>query len=332
MYERYGFLLHHTGIQSLRLKLKDALITRIIDVKNHDWAIPGEIYEGFLEACSDFLQPWMVELTDLSFRAPALLRNDYRHGKGVRWEANPLSRSSFRAWRLNPSGDPWTSVMAKIAGIVYGTFLFWINGDVVTDTDIEAMWKGQKPFGFLDAGDNLTFFDKRPHSWMYNNDWTAGLYFALLEDAETMIGAVPVGGGGVPLDFWPNPMSWVKGFFLADKGVDHPERRYAAYGYLHGSNEYYGAYPYYSELKEIADRAGEVVFGRTVTAMFESVYREPPSIGSRKLNWAETRVLMEPDYYIWGAVDEDVRDSIAEEFFLMYTPDDYAELALVALR
>jgi len=321
----WPWTIEHRSITSLNAKIAGARSIRLVDVDNHDQSINKYILESFIRRLGELFHGDVVALIQLMYHAPSLVRNDYRFEAGASWRGNPFDPDSFQAWYVNPSGDPNTSNLAKVAGIVYAIYVFacHIDGPIAKEW-MTSLLLGTLDYGFLNAGDNLLFYDKRESSFLDREDWADCLYFAQLSTSPSFLGMVPIQDAkGAKVTFMANIQSFIYNFFLADKGIESPDRRYWAFGWFE-RKESYQTNPMLKDADAIVQNVARSTLGVTIDDLAEENYRTPLNVTG--LNAAEVEFIANPDVVYYKYRNTDIRDELLQQYFLTYHPNRTAEL------
>nr|QDH89383.1 MAG: RNA-dependent RNA polymerase [Cystoviridae sp.] len=321
----WKWLLYHPDISALNTKLTGARHVRLVDVENHDQSINEYILNAFLKRTESLFIPEIAKLMRLMYHAPSLVRNDHRFESGASWRGNPFDEETYRAIFVNPSGDPNTSNLAKLAGIIYGTYVFYMKGLVSADpTSITALWNGAFDYGFFNSGDNLLFYDKRPQSFLEEDGWDRDLYFAQLAVSPAFLGFVPIQDSpGGRVTFTMNMQSFIMNFFLADKGIESPDRRFWAYGWFE-RKEAYQANPSLKEVDALIQITARRTLGVSIDTLADAAYRSPTN--TQGLNAAEVDFVTNPDTIYYKYSTKDIREELIQQYFLTYRPERTSEL------
>lgn len=200
------------------------------DVGNHDYNIPYLFRDVFIEHSFKFgsVYGW---LTFLLFNAPDIVQNDYEESSGARFRGNPLDIDDFKAVKVNPSGIPWTSVVARWATVVYLVMACIKHGVCVPSREgIIELLMHRTRIRFKIAGDNVCIGDTLGDKKLIVSIREA-LPYVIFEESTTFVGMVPrreVTG----FTHWVHSPVSQTNWFANEKSIYDPNRLWWAHGWF----------------------------------------------------------------------------------------------------
>lgn len=261
------------------------------DVKQMDQNILAPIMDQFLDLATAMLPPAMAQLFRDSLIAPVLAHNDYRGERGATIRGGvPWDYSTWHGDIGNPSGNPFTSVIAKLIGIKYTLDVLHHPHFGVTFDDVLLLFADAHPrYSMIAAGDNiLMMFSSEEDLEVYREAINSHSPCAILEESSTILGHVLAASTAGPVAM-QSLMSFPLKTFGTDKSIAPlgvirkaaaevkkegfiPDGIYAksnvfwGQGYLNRVNVVYAKDPSFGKMREIVENLVEHHTGKTMTA------------------------------------------------------------------
>lgn len=222
MENRFVYATVHKSRAAIAYKLNEGRLPFIyfVDVSNHDQNIPSPCLDQLIDVIATKLGPGWALLVACALRQAQLVRSGYPGRRGARLIGNPFSLDGFRARYVNPSGIPFTSEIARWAGLLYAAWIAVDAGWVQpTKASVAAFFAGENDvIKVLNAGDNLAIVcaeDPRQ---------AVAACPVPIDQAGTFLGYAPFAapGGGVTLE--PSITSYVYNLFMPGRSASDPQR------------------------------------------------------------------------------------------------------------
>lgn len=153
---RFPFTFKHTSPSEYARRLSRFTSFMAVDVSLHDQNVPLQLIEACTSVLGEKLGPAWAAMYLAGIRMPQLTRNDHAGEKGVVLRGDIDDFGGFRAWPVNPSGHPCTSITAGDAGTFYMCDGLMEAGEVPdTKEGMMALLEGRnKHWAFINGGDN----------------------------------------------------------------------------------------------------------------------------------------------------------------------------------
>lgn len=202
-----SFTFEHRGEASLAVKTAKYAAIRFFDAETHDWHIHPGFFRRMINVIGERMGWAWAGMFVMTLRQGQLVKSDSLGSAEYRVDGEPFELDSFRALYGNPSGVPYTSEVAKLAGAWYGLYALVALGaiEATKRSILELLTGGNPQWAFLNAGDNLAVCGP--------DDATIAripslVPFAVLGEADTFLGSVPIRRNGLR-DFCPNINSYL---------------------------------------------------------------------------------------------------------------------------
>jgi len=286
------------------------------DVENHDVVIPLKLRAAFVEAVGTEWGYAFGLLTDMALTMPQLIKNDWRYGKGVKLEGNPLDISTFKAAYVNPSGVPWTSIFAKYAGVFYfvdaATRLGLIDG---SEDSIDSLLRGTDRWSFCCAGDNILVMGEDG----LGERLADAMPYCKVGGTESFLGMVAVKTATGTVHFQTNPVSYIVNFFAPGRSITDAQRGDWAVGWQ-ARQAAYTSFPELARLKELTNSVFRQHFGETLDSLSARYAGRQDQVYT---DYIDARVQMDPDRLQWQYTPEEVDPALVQQYFLTIKPGMY---------
>jgi len=309
------FLFHHTGVEDIAGKIGNATSVYMLDVDNHDVNMPPALRDIFVSSITRVFGGFIGLLSTLTFRMPQLIKNDYRGGEGVKLDGDPFDVGTFTADYVNPSGHPFTSLLAKYAGAFYVLDALCESHEI---PDNEEGWRdfcnGVLPIKALVAGDNVVIAG---HSGL--DALQAHSQYALYSPTETFLGLVAV-RSGASLTWQPNICSYVINFFTPGRPIGNKQRGDWAAGWLERASVYSRSINYETAHRIVNSTTREVL-GYEMDA-YAALRRSRAVVVGRSA--VDANFMLDQDVIYYKYDVDDISRELVETYFLTIDPVHYA--------
>lgn len=322
----YAYTMYHRGIEDITEKLALKSTFFCSDVDNHDVNMPRELRDILCARAGEVFGPFFGHLLSLTFRMPQLIRNDYEGGKGVRLEGDPFNRAAFDAVYVNPSGHPWTSILAKFAGVFFVYDAFCELGEIEEGEDaLIDFLRGRAHVSCLNAGDNMVVCD-------YPGGLTAlqaaSPYCRYSETFSFQGNVIVRAGSGHTVA--PNISTYVGNWFTPGRPVGHQQRGEWAGGWLERQSVYAASLAY-PTAHRIVNEVTREVLGESIDELAKRARRGAVVEGKSLVDQA---FELDPDIIYYKLHPEEVSKELLEKYFFTISPAQFDSLftALLAQR
>lgn len=325
MYMLFPRTMKHRGVEDIISKTERYVAMRLFDVTQHDQTLNTYFIDSMYDRIGTVASSWAAESFIWNIRAPLLAHNDTVGGKGASMRGNPFSLTGFTAWYPNASGNPWTSVIAKIGGVSYAIMVLVELGLAQDDEkDWLQLLQGNHPrCGFLNMGDNLALGVTDPRDESLLDESVAALYCAELDRAESFIGFVPTSVGST-VTWLPNILSYVIKWFGHDRDVGPPYRTQWASGWF-ARQAAYRDHPLYGEAASVVNAVCLAELGSTMDDIARFHQRRevaPPVLRSA----LDLEFIMNPDIIHYRADIADISPELIEDAFVTFSSEQLQPL------
>lgn len=299
-----------------------------VDVSNHDFLVPEFIMKVMFDELRNKLDSRVVDLIELSWRAPAYVPNPEIYGNpNPIWLGHPLNPDDFNHWYGIPSGNYLVSFSGKFGCMgVYLCKAYDAGVDVLNRIEEILQWRHPE-IGILDMGDDaVVCFNNKATASRFRSALSVQDYYATGVEANGYLGTVFF--KDTPTDkhvhVTPSPVSYVVNPVARERSLSSRMHPYWARGY-EARQSHYRVCPSYSLLHEKFLQC----FRDTMGYDYERAIRSHPNYSKvpPTLSWDDQQVIDDPDKIHYRA-DLELTPEVEAQFATTILPEEYVPSVL----
>lgn len=315
----YPFTFYHTGPADVLGKVHAMKYISISDVDNNDVAMPSEGRDIYIDCFRTRYGRDAALFLEASLRAPQLVKNDLHGTSDVRLEGDPYDLRGFNANYVNPSGNPFTSLLTKAIGVFhyYDALVELGRIEEGRDAAVEFLC-GRSSYKVLNAGDNVLFATNEKG---LAESIRSNVPYCSLSQTATFQGLVAVRDGRGYLRFKPNINSFVVNRFAPGRSIRSEQAGDWALGWAQRKAIYADA-PTFRDVDAAVNEVVRHHMGETMDSL--AARHAPSGVLSASLSAVDAEFILNPDVIEYKRHVDEISPELVRRFFLSIEPSHYA--------